>query len=158
MKKTPAQLLAISFAGGILAAATLAFAASRPPQTTEATSKTETKPDLVVTQIKVDANSTAAKNNVKVKYEIKNQGKGTAAPSTAQVKLLSADGKEMAQSTQHSIPSIAPGQCYTTELTYTMNKKGEFKVKAVTDYNNKLNESNENNNHNTVGVSLSFGL
>lgn len=110
------------------------------------------KPDLVLTDVKVEA---ADDNNVKITYTVKNQGLATSRPSTTHFQMLSAQAKE---SIKNAVPSLPPNRSYTAQINYNLASKGRYNLKATADYNNKITEIDETNNFNTLSFSVGIGL
>jgi len=110
------------------------------------------KPDLEVTKIKVDSSNVKKTGEVKIIYEIKNTGKKTAPPSLAKLSIKS--DKNRVHSTP-SVPSLSPGGTYVGEAVCKVTSKKNNVFKLAADYDNKINETNEVNNQNSV--SFSFG-
>jgi len=121
-----------------------------------ANTKKDDKPssDLVITRIKVD---TSDKNNAKIIYTVENQGETAVSASAASIKVLSSAGKEIGASIKNDIPSLPPSTSYTGEINYPIRSKGKYLIKATADYNDKIAESNELNNSNTIKFSIGFG-
>ena len=110
------------------------------------------KPDLTVSKLKVDSSKTAKTGEVKIIYEVKNIGKAAAPSSLAKLSIKS--DKNRVHSTP-SVPSLAPGATYVGEAVYKVTSKKNVVFKMTADYDNKINETNEINNQNSV--SFSFG-
>lgn len=118
---------------------------------------TKAAPDLVVTDVKVDASCLEKDQTVKVKYTVKNQGKATAKRSTAATTIYDKSGKALQKSVKQDIPSLPPSQSYTAEISYPVRTRGNFLIKATADYQNKLTEGSDLNNSNTLRFSIGFG-
>ncbi|MFA5097907.1 MAG: CARDB domain-containing protein [Candidatus Margulisiibacteriota bacterium] len=110
------------------------------------------KPDLTVSKLRVDSSKTAKTGEVKIIYEVKNIGKAAAPASLAKLSIKS--DKNRVHSTP-SVPSLSPGATYVGEAVYKVTSKKNVVFKMTADYDNKINETNEINNQNSV--SFSFG-
>lgn len=114
------------------------------------------KADLVIEKVNIEPAKQG--KNVKITYVVKNQGKVTANQSEASINILSEEGKDLGKSIIKDIPSIPPNSSYTTEISYPLLEKGNYNIKVTADYKDKIAESNEANNFNTVKFSIGLGI
>ncbi len=143
----------ISVCLGIIIMASVAYSADK-----NCPKKSSVLPDLAITDVKVDSSAVKSTGKVKVIYTIKNRGKLSSKASALSVKALDKDGKQISKSVQKDIPILPPSRSYTTEINYNVAKKGDMVFKAAADYNDKITESDESNNNNTMKFSIGFGL
>ncbi len=55
---------------------------------------------------------------------------------------------------QRNIPGLNPGSGYTNRVVYSVSTNKNYLFRATADYKNVVNESNENNNRNSVTFSV----
>ncbi|HVN67855.1 MAG TPA: CARDB domain-containing protein [Candidatus Sulfotelmatobacter sp.] len=104
-------------------------------------------PDLVVKKITVQRPADKKSTKVTLVYVIANQGNAASPASAAQLTVN--DRRSVKQT-----PPLKPGESVTTTLTYDLAKTGKHWVKVSADYNNRIRESNERNNTNTIRFSI----
>ncbi|NQE06042.1 Cell surface glycoprotein [ANME-1 cluster archaeon GoMg1] len=109
------------------------------------------KPDLIIQDIYWSPSSPDKGDTIKFTVKIKNQGSGSAGSSTVKYYI---DGSYV---TSDSVPSLSAGSTSTQTFTWTADKCGNVRVKAVADATNVVSESNEGNNYRTETVSISCG-
>ncbi len=115
--------------------------------------KAQPLPDLVVGKLTAVQHKTK-KKTVVVNYQIKNLGAPTAAKTTLKLQVINGEGKVVATKT---VGEIDPGSVGGTE-TFTLNKTGNYTVRATADYNNLLRETDESNNDRFVQFSIGVKL
>jgi len=104
-------------------------------------------PDLIVKKVTIKRPADKKSAKVTVVYIIFNQGKSPC-PASA-TKLTSQNGSVIKQ-----VPPLKPGESLTTTLDYDLAKTGNHWVKVSADYNNRIKESNDSNNDNTIRFSI----
>ncbi|NQU17313.1 MAG: DUF3324 domain-containing protein [Candidatus Saganbacteria bacterium] len=114
------------------------------------------RPDLIIETLNIEPVKQG--KNVKITYVVKNQGKAAANQSEAFINILSKEGKDLGKSIKKDIPSLPPNSSYTTEISYPLVEKGNYNIKVTADYKDKIAESNEANNFNTVKFSIGLGI
>ena len=110
------------------------------------------KPDLVVQDISWSPSNPKMGDTVKFTATVKNVGKGAAKESFTSFYLL--QGYTTLFSCQPSCPSLDPGETYTHVRYATLKECGEYKITAVADYSDAVEESNEENNYKTESFTI----
>lgn len=112
--------------------------------------KKEKQPDLVVTEVVVEKLPAKGVQMVRIKYTIRNQGNAVCPASISGIRLQGSGSKSLEQNT----PALKPGQSITTTIDHELARAGNYEVKVSADYNNKIKESNEANNENSIRFSI----
>jgi subtilase family serine protease len=101
------------------------------------------KPDLVVTKINYSPGSPKQHEQVTVWYFVKNIGQGISQPC-----FLGTTNSLNAYSIWHKerVPALDPGREWRYQGLFLSNSAGKYKIKAVIDKDNTINEDNEGNN------------
>jgi archaellum component FlaG (FlaF/FlaG flagellin family) len=106
------------------------------------------KPDLIIKDISWSPSSPDKGDTIKFTVKIKNQGSGSAGSSTVKYYI---DGS---YADYDSVSKLSAGSTSTETFTWTADKCGDVKVKAVADANKDVTETSENNNDRTETVSI----
>lgn len=109
--------------------------------------KSPAKADLVITAIQV-VPATKPGSKETIVYTIKNQGKKISPMSAAQLQVGSDEAVIL------RTPAIKPDGSYTYSVQYDLSEGKKYVIKAKADYLNKVPETNDRNNENTI----SFGI
>lgn len=110
------------------------------------------KPDLVISDMKIDSSHVKKDGKIDVIYTVKNRGKTAAKAHKIKIENVSSSDTPVVQV---NAPAIGPGSSFTNRVTYSVAEGKKYIFKATADYNNMVKESNENNNSNSL--SFSFG-
>ncbi|MCW3130191.1 MAG: clostripain-related cysteine peptidase, partial [Methanophagales archaeon] len=110
--------------------------------------KEEKEPDLVVQDIWWSPSNPKEGDTVTFTVKVKNQGSWSAGTSTVKYYI---DGSYVGSDT---VPSLSVSSTSTQTFTWTANKCGNVKVKAIADATNAVDESNEGNNRRVETVHI----
>jgi len=122
----------------------------RPPAPAEKTDL----PDIVVTKVEVAKPKAKGKKKATITYTLQNQGRAPSQASRTQISISASDQKVV----EHQAPALKPGETFTTSIDYDLAKSGNYRIKVTADYINKIPESNERNNENSVRFSIGRSL
>lgn len=116
-----------------------------------ASSSKKNTPDLVISKVKVDNSN---KKYVKLSYTVTNKGNVTADASKTLIDLSPVSGNGLDQTIVNDTPSLPPSQSISVQINYPMATQGKYMINATADYNNKIAESSELNNMNSISFSI----
>ena len=114
---------------------------------------TQGQPDLVITNVTVDPNPTIQGFGVSVTVE--NQGAGTVNIQGTETTLISTIGTD--NILQKGILSLAPGQSRTIITDAVRLNPGTFNWTIKVDPDNRVSESNDNNNTQVISLTIGDG-
>jgi hypothetical protein len=118
-----------------------------PPPTLTPTPPPQ-KPDLIIKDISWSPSNPDEGDTIKITVKIKNQGSGSAESSKVKYYI---DGS---YEDYDSVSKLSAGSTSTEIFTWTADKCGDVKVKAVADANKVVTETSENNNDRTETVNV----
>ncbi len=114
---------------------------------------TQGQPDLVITNVTVDPNPTIQGFGVSVTVE--NQGAGTVNIQGTETTLISTIGTD--NILQKGILSLTPGQSRTFNCYAVRLAAGTFNWTIKVDPDNRVSESNDNNNSQNISLTIGDG-